>query len=200
MKLVLEQVASARAKVVVGNAAGTDKLVQKYLTMQGYQLTDSGQGYLEGTAAVLESQQDKTEVLFPLPPSFCRDRSQTQQQYTSQVAPVIAQILNHNKSYQYQDRDYSVVYKAQTKEITLIERQTNQIKMIAQHTINGWRSLPLSGNSSGLTAEDVANFQLLRGNKQQLTQKSDRSSDSKELLRLAKENKIEPKNNGNFEL
>ncbi|WP_013334846.1 ribonuclease H [Gloeothece verrucosa] len=46
-KPLLDRAISAGAQFVVGNAAGTDKLVQEYLNKKGYQLEQTEQGYLK---------------------------------------------------------------------------------------------------------------------------------------------------------
>ncbi|MEN9568455.1 MAG: hypothetical protein RLZZ69_3651, partial [Cyanobacteriota bacterium] len=50
---LLDKAIAAKAQIVVGSAQGTDRLVQEYLKNKGYQLSDSGEGYMKATAGDL---------------------------------------------------------------------------------------------------------------------------------------------------
>nr|MDJ0572937.1 hypothetical protein [Pleurocapsa sp. MO_192.B19] len=54
---LLDKAIASGAKIVVGSAKGTDMLVQNYLKQQGYQLKDSGSGYIEAVGAELETNR-----------------------------------------------------------------------------------------------------------------------------------------------
>lgn len=52
-KPLLDKALAAQANFVVGNAQGTDRLVQEYLKNHGYQLTENSQGYWQSSTPAL---------------------------------------------------------------------------------------------------------------------------------------------------
>ncbi|WP_013334938.1 hypothetical protein [Gloeothece verrucosa] len=136
-KPLLEKAIAAEASFVVGNAAGTDKLVQGYLSEKGYKFEQTAQGYLKANSQQLNPQQAE---------------------YTKAIAPVVYAFLAVHDKTEIKGNHNDI--KIEEDRLTM-QNKNGKYKMIASYygkDAQGkaiWQSESLPANSPGLTQDDV---------------------------------------------
>jgi hypothetical protein len=143
---LLERASAAGASFVMGNAKGTDKLVQAYLARHGYQLSETGQGYLQANPQLAQSLSPQ----------------QLQAERTQAIAPTVKAYLDLAETHHHQGQQYVATWDSGSRTLSLVG--DNQLKMLARQDDSQWQSLPVplaEPAQPNLTDEDVSHFQAL---------------------------------------
>ncbi|MFP4009143.1 MAG: hypothetical protein ACLFV6_14235, partial [Spirulinaceae cyanobacterium] len=150
---LLERATRQGATIIVGNAKGTDQLVQQYLTERGYDLT-----------AHPNSKELPTPFL-QCQPNPIREKATTKSQFYNQVAekyaPVVAALLNYEKTNDYQDNIYRATWA--NSELKLYDKDSNQPKLAARfdNQTQKYVAIPLQQSTTRLTTDDVEKLEEL---------------------------------------
>ncbi|MDY7014243.1 MAG: hypothetical protein SVX43_11715, partial [Cyanobacteriota bacterium] len=154
---LLERAIAARAAMVVGNAKGTDRLVQQYLQERGYKI-----------GIHPNSQQLPTSFLQCQPPigektmnSSQLNEAQFYNQVAEKYAPVVAALLNYEKTNDYRGNPYRATWDG--TELKLYDTDSDQPKLAARYNNQSrkYEAIYLQSSTARLTASDVEKLEKL---------------------------------------
>ncbi|MGD2184429.1 hypothetical protein [Lusitaniella coriacea] len=150
---LLGRAIAARATILVGNAQGTDRLVQQYLASVGYAIAPHPQGFIQ-------CQPPVREVQLPRDRAFSEE---VQQRLTQQCVPIVAALLHCEGALSVEGKKYRATWNPQNRVLALYDRAQNAPKMLAYNPPNTprWEALTLPNTEEHLTTEDAQHLARL---------------------------------------
>lgn len=150
---LLDSAIAARATILVGNAQGTDRLVQQYLASVSYAIAPHPQGFMQ-------CQPPVREVQLPRDRAFSEE---VQQRLTHQCAPIVAALLHCEGALSVEGKKYRATWNPQNRVLALYDRACSTPKMLAYNPpdTQQWEALALPNTEEHLTAEDAQHLARL---------------------------------------
>ncbi|MDB9474324.1 hypothetical protein [Dolichospermum circinale] len=88
-----------------------------------------------------------------------------QLKYTKDIAPILFNLLQYRKQNEYIGKNYIGKWDNQSRILSLLNKNTSKIKMLAQKTdyfFDNWKGIYLTEPFEYLSKDDIANFQEIK--------------------------------------